>query len=73
MIVAVVPASETVAVALEIVKPGPSSSTVVTETVWLARASYELSAVEPAFTANVTVEDWSPSSRLSSTPVTVTV
>ena len=73
VIVAVVPASETVSVVLEIVKPGPSSSTVVTETVWFARASYELSAVEPAFTANVTVEFWSPSSRLSSTPVTVTV
>ena len=29
--------------------------------------------MEPALTATVTVEDWSPSSRSSSTPVTVTV
>ena len=56
MIVAVVPVSETVTAVVELVNPGPSSSTVATATVWSLRASYELSAVEPVLIATVTVE-----------------
>ena len=54
--VPVVPASETVAVLEESVKPEVSSSVVVTVICESARGSKLLSAVEPSLTVIVTVE-----------------
>ncbi len=70
--VAVDPASVTVALVPDRVKPAVSSSEVVTDTVESATESYA-SADEASTTDTVTVVVWVPSITLSSMPVTVTV
>ena len=67
-----VPASDTVAVVPDRVNEPVSSSLVVTVTVWSASGSKLLSE-EASTIETVTVVTWSPSMRLSSMPVTVTV
>ncbi|MCP4848931.1 MAG: hypothetical protein GY899_13405, partial [Verrucomicrobiaceae bacterium] len=73
--VSVVPVSETVVAPPDAatVKPGESSSAVVTATAWSPRASYVLSAVDESLTVTVTSVVWLPSDAESSIPVTVTV
>ena len=72
--VSVVPVSATLVDPLDcaIVNPAVSLSVVVTDTVWSATGSKLLSEL-PSFIATVIVEVCAPSTRLSSTPVTVTV